>query len=67
MAEVDAYGLDPDKDYEDVQPCAEPDHQWGPWVLSPVYANREDRFCTVCGVMEMQWIDTEPGAEGSRD
>lgn len=61
---VDAYGLDPDKDYDDVRPCEEVTglewsaaHTWGPWVLSPVYANREDRFCTTCGVMEMQYIE----------
>lgn len=53
---VDEYGLDSDAAYEDVPECEGP-HTWGPWVLSPVFANREDRFCTACGVMEMQWIE----------
>lgn len=62
---VDAYWLPKDTapgfegdPFEDVDACgpASEDHTWGPWVLSPVYANREDRFCVCCGAMEMQTV-----------
>lgn len=59
---VDAYWLPKDgcADFETTLSCAlinAAGHFWGPWVLSPVYANREDRFCMVCGEMEMQTIE----------
>lgn len=57
-AHVDAYWLpkdDSDGPFDDVSECTDP-HLWGPWVLSPVYGNREDRFCVFCGSMEMQTI-----------
>lgn len=60
---VDQYWLPKDdtRDFEGVPECGsaegEKQHLWGPWVLSPVYGNREDRFCMLCGSMEMQTID----------
>jgi hypothetical protein len=57
---VDAYWLpkgDAEFDFTDSPECVSPPHRWGPWVLSPVYGNREDRFCIVCGIMEMQTVE----------
>lgn len=56
MPTTDAYGLDPERDWEGMPEC-EGTHTWGPWVLSPVYSNREDRFCVSCGMMEMQTVE----------
>lgn len=59
---VDAYQLPlepPDGLFDGVPNCelvVASGHTWGPWVLSPVYANREDRFCLCCGAMEMQTL-----------
>ena len=61
-SKVDDYWLPKDdtRDFEGVIECrmpeGEPEHLWGPWVLSPVYGNREDRFCLLCGSMEMQTV-----------
>lgn len=57
--DVDAYWLPKEatEPFEDVEPCSDDHHVWGPWVLSPVYGNREDRFCCACGSMEMQTIE----------
>jgi hypothetical protein len=61
--DVDAYWLPvapPSDLFEDVPSCDLANaagHTWGPWVLSPVYPLREDRFCIVCGEMEMQTVE----------